>query len=151
MSDNAPSTSKKAKTAKFAGGRPKKPIWRFFEQGDEIDKGHYIAICLACKQSFRPGKTAAMKKHIIKDCLKVDHSIREAVLFMVEARKIHGISQSSAKHQIRNDQSTLEDFYENSDLSKKRKEDIDTALIKAFVCCGLPWHLVEHPFIIELF
>jgi hypothetical protein len=52
MSNNEPSTSKKAKTTNVAGGRPKKPIWRFFEQGDEMDKGHYIAICLACKQSF---------------------------------------------------------------------------------------------------
>jgi hypothetical protein len=151
MSNNEPSTSKKAKTTNVAGGRPKKPIWRFFEQGDEMDKGHYIAICLACKQSFRPGKTAAMEKHIIRNCSKVDHSIREAVLFMVEARERHEISLSSAKHQIGNDQTNLEDFYENSDLSKERKEDIDTALIKAFVCCGLPWHLVEHPFIIELF
>src|SRR4051812_23719465 len=92
-----------------------------------------------------------MEKHIIRNSSKVDHSIREAVLFMVEARERHEISLSSAKHQIGNDQTNLEDFYKNSDLSKERKEDIDTALIKAFVCCGLPWHLVEHPFIIELF
>ena len=44
----------------------------------------------------------------------------------------------------------MDDFYENSELSKERKEAIDTVLIKAFVCCGLPWHLIEHPFIIEL-
>ncbi|PKK56735.1 hypothetical protein RhiirC2_643843, partial [Rhizophagus irregularis] len=31
------------------------------------------------------------------------------------------------------------------------KESIDKALIKAFVCCGLPWHLIDHPFMIELF
>ena len=58
-----PSNSKKAKSANNTGGRPKKPIWRFFEQGDEIDKGHYVAICLACKQTFRPGKTPAIEKH----------------------------------------------------------------------------------------
>ncbi len=52
MSDNsAPSTSKKLKSTN-SGGRPKKPIWRFFEQGDEIDKGHYAAICSACGQTF---------------------------------------------------------------------------------------------------
>ncbi len=45
----------------------------------------------------------------------------------------------------------MNDFYENSDLMKERKEAIDKALIKAFVCCGLPWHLIEHPFIVELF
>ena len=85
MSDNnTPSTSKKLKSNN-SGGRPKKPIWRFFEQEDEIDKGHYIAICLACGQTFRPEKTALIEKHII-NCSKVDHSIREAVMYMVETR-----------------------------------------------------------------
>jgi len=153
MSDSLPSTSKKTKSANSTGGRPKKPIWRFFEQGDEIDKGHYVATCLACKQIFRPGKTPAMEKHIMNNCLNVDRSIREAVIYMVEARDTREISSgTNTKRQNReSDQATLENFYENSDLSKERKEDIDTALIKAFVCCGLPWHLVEHPFIIELF
>ena len=51
MSDNTtPSTSKKVKSAN-PGGRPKKPIWRFFEQGEEIDKGHYVAKCVACKDA----------------------------------------------------------------------------------------------------
>ncbi|GBC49556.1 ribonuclease H-like domain-containing protein [Rhizophagus irregularis DAOM 181602=DAOM 197198] len=149
MTDCTPSNSKKNKIAIY-GGRPKKPIWRFFEQGEEIDKGHYIAICLACRQTFRPGKTTAMEKHIISNCLKVDHSICEAVIYMVEAREREISSGANIKRQ-NNDQTILEDFYESSDLSKERKEDIDTALIKAFVCCGLPWHLVEHPFIIELF
>jgi hypothetical protein len=60
-----------------------------------------------------------MEKHIIRNCSKVDHSIREAVLFIIEVREIRDISLFSAKHQIGNDQTNLEDFYENSDLSKK--------------------------------
>ncbi len=48
MSDSIPSTSKKIKPTNVG----KKPIWRFFEQGEEIDKGHYVATCIACKQSF---------------------------------------------------------------------------------------------------
>ena len=150
MSDNnAPSTSKKLKFTN-SGGRPKKPIWRFFEQGDEIDKGHYAATCSACSQTFRPGKTAIMEKHII-NCSKVDHSIREAVIYMVETREMSSLNPTNPKRKnTENDQTTLDDFYENSELSKERKEAIDTVLIKAFVCCGLPWHLIEHPFIIEL-
>ncbi|CAB5370883.1 unnamed protein product [Rhizophagus irregularis] len=123
MTDYTPSNSKKNKTAIY-GGHPKKPIWRFFEQEEDNMFGF--------------------------NCLKVDHSIREAVIYMVEVREREISSGANVKRQ-NNDQTILEDFYENSDLSKERKEDIDTALIKAFVCCGLPWHLVEHPFIIELF
>ena len=47
-----PSSSKKAKTENITGERPKKPIWKFFEQGEEIDKEHYAAACLACKHTF---------------------------------------------------------------------------------------------------
>ncbi|CAB4463255.1 unnamed protein product [Rhizophagus irregularis] len=93
-----------------------------------------------------------MEKHII-NCSKVDHSIREAVMYMVETREIPSFNPTNPKRkitQVENDQTTLNNFYENSELSKERKEAIDTVLIKAFVCCGLPWHLIEHPFIIEL-
>ena len=93
-----------------------------------------------------------MEKHII-NCSKVDHSIREAVMYMVETREIPSINPANPKRknsQVENDQTTLNSFYENSELGKERKEAIDTVLIKAFVCCGLPWHLIEHPFIIEL-
>ncbi len=81
-----------------------------------------------------------MENHIISDCQKIDRSIREAVIYMVEAREREIYSDANAnKRQNTDDQTTLENFYEkNSRLSKERKEDINTALIKAFVCCGLP-------------
>ena len=154
MSDNTtPSTSKKVKSAN-PGGRPKKPIWRFFEQGEEIDKGHYVAKCVACNQTFRPGKTAIMEKHIINNCSKVDHSIREAGIYMVEACEASfsklSASVKRGNNEVENDQATLVNFYESSSLSKERKEAIDIAIIKVFVCCGLSWSLIEHPFVIEL-
>jgi hypothetical protein len=64
--NNTPSTSRKLKSAN-SGGRPKKPIWRFFEQGDEIDKGHYVATCLACNKTFRPGKTTSPEFIIFRE------------------------------------------------------------------------------------
>ena len=146
FNNNTPTTLKKN------GRCPKKPIWRFFEQGDEVDKGHYVATCLACNQTFRPGRTAIMEKHIINNCNKVDHSIREAVKYMVEMREEPSNSTSTKRKssQIENDQTTLANFYESSELGSGRKGVIDVALIKAFVCCGLPWSLIEHPFFIEL-
>ncbi|RGB22870.1 hypothetical protein C1646_775389 [Rhizophagus diaphanus] len=66
-----------------------------------------------------------MEKHIISNCLKVDYSIREAVIYMVEACEREISSGTNIKRQ-NNDQTILEDFYENS-------------------------YLIEHLFIIELF
>ena len=106
MSDSAPSNSKKPKSTNYTGEHPKKPIWRFFdEQGEEIDKGHYVATCLACKQIFQPGKLTAMEKHIISNCSKVDHSIQEAVIYMVKAREREISSDANtanAKHKNNN-------------------------------------------------
>ncbi|GBB96737.1 hypothetical protein RclHR1_28190002, partial [Rhizophagus clarus] len=146
MSDNI--IPKKLKT----GGRPKKPIWRFFEQGDEVDKRHYIAMCLACNQTFQPGKTAIMEKHIINNCSKVDHLVCKAVKYMVEMREESSNFTSTKRKgsQVEKNQTTLANFYENSELGSERKGVIDVAFIKAFVCCDLPWHLIDHLFFIEL-
>ena len=85
-----------------------------------------------------------MEKHII-NCSKVDHSIREAVIYMVETREMSSLNPTNPKRKnTENDQITLDDFYENSELSKERKEAIDTVLIKAFVYCGLPWAMVSN-------
>ncbi|CAI2198926.1 11490_t:CDS:2, partial [Funneliformis geosporum] len=74
MSDNnETSTSKKLKSTN-SGRRPKKPIWRFFEQEDELDKGHYVATCLA-----------------------LNHSIREAIIYMVEIREISSLNATNPK------------------------------------------------------
>ncbi len=81
-----PSTSKKTKSTNFTGCR-KKPIWNFFEQEEEIDKGHYVAVCLACNETFWPEKIAVMEKHIINDCSKVDNSVCDAVIYIVETRQ----------------------------------------------------------------
>ncbi|GBB94328.1 hypothetical protein RclHR1_23320001 [Rhizophagus clarus] len=120
MSDSVPSNSKKSKSTNYTGGRPKKPIWRFFEQGEEIDKGHYVATCLACKQIFQPEKSTAIEKHIINNCLEVDRSIREAVVYMVETHERETFSDANANAKRKNNnQTTLDNFYENSDLSKE--------------------------------
>ncbi|CAG8748415.1 3540_t:CDS:1, partial [Rhizophagus irregularis] len=55
-----------------------------------------------------------MEKHIISNCLKVDHLIREAIIYMVKARE-HKISSGTNVKRQNNDQTILEDFYENSD------------------------------------
>src|SRR5256885_11053153 len=113
MSDSAPSNLKKPKSTNYTDERPKKPIWRFFEQGEEIDKGHYIATCLACKQIFRPEKSTAMEKHIISNCSKVDHSIQKAVVYMVKAREREISSDANTANAKRknNNQTTLDNFY----------------------------------------
>jgi hypothetical protein len=79
-----------------------------------------------------------MEKHII-NCPKVEQLIREAVMYMVEACTVSPSNVAGTKRQAEKDQTNLYNFVENLDLSKERKEAIDTSLIRAFVCCGLSW------------
>ncbi|CAG8800415.1 3783_t:CDS:1, partial [Dentiscutata erythropus] len=143
------SESKKAKhsTEKNIGGRPLKPIWNFYDRGKILDNsGHYEAICKACSQSFIPGKPAQMEKHIISDCVEVSETVKEAVIYIVESREK---SSSSTGSKYSNEQLSLDEFLESTVIPDKRIESINRALIKAFVCCGLPWRLIEHPFFVE--
>ncbi|PKY55585.1 hypothetical protein RhiirA4_475153 [Rhizophagus irregularis] len=63
------------------------------------------------KKTFQPGKTAIMEKHLISNCSKVNHSIRKAVIYMVEARKASfsklSTSVKRGNNEVENDQATL--------------------------------------------
>jgi hypothetical protein len=41
------------------------------------------------------------------------------------------------------------DFHESSQLSEGRTHEIDRACVKAFVVCGIPWHIIENPFLLN--
>jgi hypothetical protein len=43
----------------------------------------------------------------------------------------------------------MSEFHESSQLSEDRIHEIDHACVKAFVVCGIPWHVIENPFFVE--
>ncbi|GBB85292.1 hypothetical protein RclHR1_11850007 [Rhizophagus clarus] len=47
-------------------------------------------------------------------------------------------------------QTKITDFHESSKLSQERYHEITRACVKAFIICGIPWHVIENPFFIEL-
>ncbi|GBB86742.1 hypothetical protein RclHR1_13140002 [Rhizophagus clarus] len=47
-------------------------------------------------------------------------------------------------------QSKITDFHESSKLSQESYHEITRAYVKIFVICGIPWHVIENPFFIEL-
>lgn len=126
------------------GGRPRAMIWNFFIEGSDQSDGHRSATCSACNTTWQRGKTSVMERHILVDCKKVTPEVKEAIRYMVESREKFGINQNPG-----DDQKTLEEFFDTLILSQEKKAKIDLALIKLFVCCGLSWRLVEHPFFIE--
>ncbi|CAG8758380.1 4218_t:CDS:1, partial [Cetraspora pellucida] len=143
------SKSKKIKHAdeKIIGSHPLKPIWKFYNRDKQLNSSdHYEAICKACEKLFSPGKPTLIKKHIISDCAYVSEEVKKAIIYIVESHeKTSNISRT--KHS--SEQISLDKFLESTDIPDKCIESINRTLIKAFVCCGLPWRLIEHLFFIE--
>src|ERR1043166_8930306 len=90
-----------------------------------------------------------MERHILVDCKKVNSEIKEAVRYIIEARETSPENTTGKKRAADKDQKSLEEFFETQVLSQERKAKIETSLIKLFVCCGLSWRLIEHPFFVE--
>ncbi|CAG8812592.1 4921_t:CDS:1, partial [Racocetra fulgida] len=51
---------------------------------------------------------------------------------------------SNTKRKLDDDQSD-EDFY-NDEIDENKIAQCHNALIRLFVCCGIPFHIVDHPF-----
>ncbi len=131
------------------GGRPRAVIWNFYIEGPDQSDGHRTATCSACNTTWQRGKTSAMERHILVDCKKVNPEIKEAVRYIIEAREKPPENTTGKKRTVDEDQKTLEEFFETRVLSQEKKAKIETSLIKLFVCCGLSWRLIEHPFFVE--
>ena len=53
------------------------------------------------------------------------------------------------KKRKNNNQKELNNFYDTTNITSQKQKMIDQALTRMFVCCGLPFSLVENPFFIE--
>ena len=59
------------------------------------------------------------------------------------------INTSNKKRKSEIGQTNITDFHDLSELPESRTNRINRALIKFFVCCGVSFRIVEHPFFID--
>ncbi|CAG8848753.1 2942_t:CDS:2, partial [Racocetra persica] len=105
-------------------GKPKSIVWGdHIKQGKQISKRYWNATCNYCNQFWYKGSPAALEDHLGNLCNNVP---------------------------LDSNQAQLSDFIENTKLTPERIKDINRALVKAFVVCGIPFHIIENPFFIEL-
>ena len=93
-------------------------------------------------------------------CPKIPDSTKQFFLNRLAARAegdITNLEQVTAKKWKLNNgtntriiQTRISEFNESTKLSEDRAHEIDRACVKAFVVCGIPWHVIENPFFIEL-
>ena len=85
---------------------------------------------------------------MVFECQKVEPSVRDIFLQWLASKAVNQDSTETNiyKKRKRDDGTTRQwkiTEFENTE------DQINHALVKVFVICGIPWHIIENPFFIE--
>jgi hypothetical protein len=135
-------------------GPKKKPVWQHFDTvGNKID-GHQGCKCKYCRWTQKIGKPSLMEAHLALKCLSVPKETKNIFLHIISNRDSMDISSSSSsqqkkkqKHDIHVDKGKkIKDFYRPTSIDPETIKYANRAIVKFFVCCGIPFLAVNHPF-----
>jgi|ERR1700722_1415728 hypothetical protein len=116
-------------------GRPESYVWDHFIK-ESLGSGHYSAKCHYCSSSWSRGKPETLKSHLALYCSQVPLNIK------TEYMEILALGNTSTNRKTNSNNSSAE-------IDINQKEKIDQALIRFFVCCGIPFSVVDHPYFVD--
>lgn len=139
---------------KSGGGRPRSLVWETHAiQGAKVSEGHYEATCVYCDYFWKKGSPQDLESHFANDCSEVPVETRQFFLNRLAAKAEGNTTNLAAKKRKLNNgqivQTKISEFNESTKLSEDRIHEINRACVKAFVVCGIAWHVIENPFFIE--
>ena len=114
-------------------GKKKDKVWNYFNVVDIPNNPHKGAICKFCRQSWKRGKPNDMKSHLALRCPNVNYSIKIEYLHMISSEDISDNEQLTQQQNINR--------HDIIDITRANK-----ALVRFFVCCGIPFSIVDSPF-----
>jgi hypothetical protein len=146
---NQPNVNEETRTTSF-GGRPKGNVWHYFEEVNNGKGKHKGAICNFCHSLWSRGKANEMKSHLAMKCKgHIPKDIRLNFLREIdneqESSEVSS-STSSKKRKISNNQPTLDNYYDNSKIDEVKSNRADKALVRWFVCSGIPFVAADSPY-----
>uniref|UniRef100_U9U4N9 HAT C-terminal dimerisation domain-containing protein n=1 Tax=Rhizophagus irregularis (strain DAOM 181602 / DAOM 197198 / MUCL 43194) TaxID=747089 RepID=U9U4N9_RHIID len=80
----------------------------------------------------------------MKSCICTHDSLNDDDTASITSQE--STNSKNKKRKILNGQSEIEDYYENRELPESKIASIDRALIRAFVCCRIPFSVIDSPF-----
>jgi|tagenome__1003787_1003787.scaffolds.fasta_scaffold20710660_1 hypothetical protein len=139
---------------KHAGGRPKDPVWDYFDCIDTKHPGHYAATCKGCNHKYKMGSVNKLQIHLARECKHVDEEVKMKYMRILAEKDGLDDSLEIEVFQANTNQGTkgrLTNFWDkNEELPAERIALIDRSILKAFVVCGLPFHIIENPYFINM-
>lgn len=127
-------TSDIQNTREVKRGRKESPVWDHFIK-ESIGSGHYSAKCNYCAQTWSRGRPEILKSHLALYCNEAPLSVKMEHMEM--------LATSSTNRRQNFDTSSL------TEVDSRRSDKIDQALIRFFVCCGIPFSTVSHPYFVD--
>ncbi|CAJ0844647.1 4844_t:CDS:2 [Entrophospora sp. SA101] len=145
------SPTKKRKANKC--GPKSDEIWNYYNKGQEKNDGHYSATCYYCSKTWARGKPAKLKAHLANKCLPCPPDISK---FWKDTLATEVVNYSRSKKNPTTPLPGIQPYITDHFGSKKPlplfvTERIDHALLKAWVIAGIPFEVIENPFVIDLF
>lgn len=152
-------------------GRPFTDIWKYIKRGKSHGNGHYGGTCNFCGKKWSRGKPASLRAHIANHCtsLEIPADVRSYFIKIVaneneKKREYSSNSESESnesrftkKQKTKNKKDKTSGFTNINDhfqkkekLNSSRVDEIESGLIRAFVCCGIPLWVIENPAMINL-
>ena len=99
--------------------------------------------------------TDELETHIGFQCIKADHKIKGKYMNIIRSRGNLGHSlddndrpSKKVKSHYSNQQ-RIDEHYDSLNIANSKVQLANQALVKLFVCCGVPFHLVQHPFFVD--
>jgi hypothetical protein len=134
--------------------RPFSEIWEYYEKGTQKNNGHYEAICTYCKTKWSRGKPQKMEAHLANECLPCPEEISRYWRERVANRQTNynRNSNSLLSQPPNSSQTQITDHYStNQSLPKSVVDRLDKKILKAWVMAGIPFNVIENPFVLDLF
>ena len=145
LSDQEASAPSSQQFKATQAGRPHSEVWEHFSKTQvKNSKGHYSAKCNYCTKSYNRGEPQKLLAHLANHCMGCDSQTRKKCL-----EELNKTKENLQKNSNISRQTNISSFYESTTLTRERENSINRSLIKAFVCCNIPFHVIEHPYFID--
>lgn len=131
-------------SGKKATGRPKTPVWEYFEDlGRDVRSHRHVAKCKYCDAEWPSARVAQLKTHVLSGCKKIDPLQRS--IFLEQENALAALEGNEAQVDGSKDTAV-------TPKAQKRKlesssvtvmEDVHTMLLRWLITAGLPLETIE--------
>ena len=136
------------KSQKSKAGRKKGPVWNHFDEKGTKKEGHIGCKCKYCLWYQNRGEPAIMQAHLALNCSHAPYDVKMEYLLIVKTRGEKKAVKSNKRKCTESPK--IDDYYESNTITPAKQLMCDRAITKFFVCCGIAFQLIEHPFFIDM-